>query len=108
MSNLINKDVWLTRSPAFQFGNIGAEANRFLKWLNGGDLEQADESLIRLLELIDFSAYGENNSKAKRRELLRLREIICALRYDYPDYQVSSKQILDYFIPFAIMARRNK
>ncbi len=99
------KDKWHGMSLARQMGNIGSEVFRLISLKEKGDLENAQSSFIRTLELIDLTI-EDKRWKGRLFEVFRLREIICNFYLDEKIYRVSTKNLKEYFIPFALLAQR--
>lgn len=99
----MNAQKWRSYSRAFQMGNIGAEVTRLLNWQARGDSAQVEKSLIRALELIDLSI---NDSRSNKKELCRLREVLCSKVFAPSAYHATNEQLINYFTPFAILARK--
>ena len=96
---------WGSYSLAFQLGTIGAEVSRLLSWLKKGDQDQSEKALFRALELLDETII-QSLQKENLGELLRLRELLCSRVFAPETYQVTDKQLEQYFLPFAILARK--
>lgn len=94
---------WHSYSLAFQMGNIGAEVARLLNWQSKGDAGQTEKSLARALELIDLSI---DDSRWNKKELCRLREVLCSKIFAPAAYNATDEQLINYFTPFAILARK--
>jgi len=90
---------------AFQLGSVGAEVSRLLTWLKKGDQAQAELCLARALELLDATV-ADTRWKKNLGELLRLREFVSSKVFVPEMYQVTDKQLEQYFLPFAILARK--
>ncbi|MBI4993259.1 MAG: hypothetical protein HZC26_03970 [Candidatus Magasanikbacteria bacterium] len=99
--NIINR--WQTMTLAEQMGNIGAEVSRLLCWEAKRDEDQTQKSLARALELIDLSIA---DSRWNKKELCRLREVLCSKIFAPGMYNVTAEQLNNYFLPFAILARK--
>jgi len=99
------KDKWKKMSLAQQMGNIGSEVFRLIKLKEKRDLKNAQNSFIRALELIDLTI-EDKRWKGRLFEILRLREIICNFYLDKKIYNVSSKNLKNYFIPFALISNQ--
>lgn len=103
----LHKDLakrWHSLSLPQQMANIGAEASRLNGWLQRGDKNHAQNAAERALELIDLTI-ADKRLKGRRRELTRLREVICDLWTLQGDYDIKPELIESYFLPFAILAR---
>jgi len=92
------KEKWLKMSLAQQMGNIGSEFSRMISLKQKGDLKNAQNSFDRMLELLDLTI-----SQRKKRELFRLREVLCDLFLNKNNYKVSTEYLKKYFINFALI-----
>ena len=90
---------------AFQLGSVGAEVSRFLNWQRKGDRAQTEKALARALELLD-ATIADKRWKKNLSELSRLRELVSSKVFAPEMYQVTDKQLEQYFLPFAILARK--
>lgn len=97
----MNLEKWEKLSLAAQMGNIGSEINRVIYWNELGDKEEMKNSLWRVLELIDLTIV-----QRKRGEISRLREVICDIFLDKNNYKVSTKNLKEYFLNFALLAKK--
>jgi hypothetical protein len=97
----MNSEKWGKLSLATQMGNIGSEINRVIHWNELGDKEEMKNSLWRALELIDLTII-----QRKRGEISRLREVICDIFLDKNNYKVSTKNLKEYFLNFALLANK--
>ncbi|MDP2599935.1 MAG: hypothetical protein Q8P84_04280 [Deltaproteobacteria bacterium] len=98
---MVDKDF---KKFAFDMGNVGAEVSRLLNWQKIGEGEQTKNCLLRALDLLD-QMINENSQKPLAKELLYLREILCAKVFLPNEYRASESQLKNYFLPFAILAR---
>ena len=101
----LDNSRWRTYSLAFQLGSVGAEVSRFLNWQRKGDRAQTEKALARALELLD-ATIADKRWKKNLGELLRLRELVSSKVFAPEMYQVTDKQLEQYFLPFAILARK--
>lgn len=91
---------------ASQMGNLGAEVTRLLNWQKEQRTDQAERALTRALELLD--PLISLSVGRRRNEFLRLREVLCAQVYAPREFTISADLLFDYFLPFAILARKGK
>ena len=101
----MNLDQWQTYPLAYQLGNVGAEVSRLISLKQKGDSAHAEKAFERALELLDMTIVGASQKKSVG-ELARLREIICGFMDSSSEYTITGEQINNYFIPFALMARK--
>ena len=101
---------WLTFSIFEQMGNVGSEFERAASAYQRGDQQRFENAFERMLELLDLSVTDPKWRKGTRlRELLRLREEVCAVFYgpaeNSVNYERSIKSLKNYFLYFGIAAR---
>ena len=92
-------------SLAEKMGNIGAEISRARSAHERNDADRMDSALERFFELIDLTIAGENNT-ARVREIECLRDVARSIKGG--SRNISIKSIEKYFLPFALLARKNK
>ncbi|MBI5222405.1 MAG: hypothetical protein HY980_02825 [Candidatus Magasanikbacteria bacterium] len=96
---------WQMMTLAEQMGNIGSEFGRTTFWLSKDAKKEAEMSLARLLELLDLSI-ADLRWTGRRGEFLRLRELVCDVYHGGDFYNTTGAQLNNYFLPFAILARK--
>lgn len=96
---------WQKMSFAEQIGNIGSEISRVEHWQKMKESKNKKESFYRVLELIDLTL-KDWRLRFRLKEISRLREIVCDLIMDSNVYDISFKDVENFYLPFAIMARR--
>jgi len=96
---------WHKFSLAEQMGNIGSEISRAYSFEKKQDLAQRTKSLERTLEMID-STIADERYVRRLKEVCRLREIVADLYGQSGIYQVTLVDLLDYLMPFALLARK--
>lgn len=94
-------------SLSFLLGNVGAEVERMFNWQRKGEMAEAKSSLERALNLLD-RIVATDISPNSRHELLRLREVICGQIYGSTLYNVNSVTLSEYFLPFALLSRKDR
>lgn len=99
--NIANR--WRAMTLAEQMGNIGAEVARMLNWQVRNDEGQTLKSLNRALELINLSIA---DMRWNKKELRILREVLWARVFVPETYDATAEELNNYFIPFAILARK--
>jgi hypothetical protein len=98
---------WGTLSIAEQFGNIGSEISRAVKWSTRNP-ETAQAALYRALELIDLTLDDPRHRRSfpRLREIARTREVVVDFFAGPNEYGSTSASLLKYFDQFAVSARR--
>ncbi|MBU3942731.1 hypothetical protein KKA24_01975 [Patescibacteria group bacterium] len=94
----MDKEKWQKLSFSQQMGNIGSEISRVIYWYEKKDKKNKENSLWRVLELIDLTTL-----RRPSRELFRLREVLCDLFLNENQYRVSTNFLKEYFINFALI-----
>ncbi len=94
------EDKWKQMSLDQQMGNIGSEFSRMVNLKKKGDLEYAQNSFGRLLELLDLTI-----SQRKSKELLILKEVLDDLFFNKNKYSVSTDFLRKYFINFTLIKK---
>lgn len=90
---------WQVMSWPQKMGNIGSEITRARVWEEQGNRLAAAQSLERVLEMLQASAGNV--------EINLLREVVIDMIKDGKQYQVSPKELEEYCLPFALLARKN-
>jgi len=89
-----------------QMAHIGSEVERSMRAHASGREERREKALERALELFDMTAADERWRGPRRREILRAREEVCRLFFDDEAPVGSSRGLREYFLRFAVAARR--
>jgi len=101
----MNLEKWQKLSLAEQMGNIGSEFSRAKHWEENGDFDSRQKAFERMIELIDLTI-SDKRWRSRLSEILRLREVICDLLIRGRNYDVSLESLQNYFLFFALIARR--
>lgn len=98
---------WRSLSLAEQFGNVGSEVSRAIKWSTKNP-ETARAALYRGLELFDLMLDDPQHrgSAARLREIARAREVVVDFLAGSNEYGSTGPSLQKYFDHFAIAARR--
>lgn len=99
---------WFTLSLAEQLGNVGSEVERVLHRSQKGDSEYATKAADRALELIDLTSADPRWRGSRLKELRRLREVLVDRFYGNREYGGSDESLKNYFLYFALAARKNR
>lgn len=99
------QERWSKYSLAVQLGNVGAEVRRMLNWRRNNNRDQTERARDRALELLDLTI-ADNRWRRGCRELVMLREVVAAEGTEGQSYGISERTLDDYFISFALIARR--
>jgi hypothetical protein len=98
---------WLRLTLAEQFGNVGSEISRAIRW-SAKDPEIAQAALYRGLELFDrmLDDPRHRESAPRLREIARAREVVVDFLAGSNEYGSTASSLLKYFDQFALAARR--
>lgn len=97
---------WTTLSLAEQLANVGSEVDRAIDAWEAQRSDRFDRALARALELFDLTAGDDRWRGPRRREILRAREEFCRLFFDNDCPPGAVATLRDYFLQFAVLARR--
>lgn len=97
---------WTTLTIAEQLANVGSEVDRAIGAWEAQRLDRFDRALTRALELFDLTAGDDRWRGPRRREILRAREEFCRLFFDNACPPGAVATLRDYFLQFAVLARR--
>jgi hypothetical protein len=98
---------WQTLSLTEQLGNIGSDVGRALRAKARGDHERMAAALDRALELFDLTV-ADPRRKHRLKEILRAREVVCDFLVGDNEYASTPESLDDYFLQFALAARRGR
>ncbi len=98
---------WYELSLAEQLGNVGSEVSRALRGRKGGNRAREVSALERALELLDLTIRSPAH-QGRRRELCRVREVLCDYFLGDNEYGSTPESLDRYFLAFAVLARRIK
>lgn len=90
---------WQAMSWPQKMGNIGSEITRARVWEEKDNRPAATQSFERVLEMLEASTGNTETDM--------LREVVVAMVKDSKQYQVSPKELEEYCLPFALLARKN-
>lgn len=89
-----------------QMANVGSEVERAIRACAQGSSDRSDRALARALELFDLTATDSRWRGGRRREVLRARELFCTLFFPGPGSTGDEEYLRNYFLQFAVAARR--
>lgn len=97
---------WWNLSLAEQFGNVGSEISRAIRW-SAKNPETAQAALHRGLELFDLMLDDPQHrgSVARLREIARAREVVVDFFAGANEYGSTGPSLQKYFDQFALAAR---
>ncbi len=103
----IARGRWRELSLAEQFGNVGSEISRAIRWSTKNP-ETARAALYRGLELFDLMLDDPRHrqSVARLREIARAREVAVDFLAGSNEYGSTGPSLQKYFDHFAVAARR--
>lgn len=100
----IDKDRWYKFSLAEQLGNIGSEVDRYVG-LSSINKEYALDALYRAIDLIDITKSDPRWKGPRRKEINRVKAMLCDTTLGDNEFKTPIKYFQDYFLDFAIVAR---
>ena len=104
-----HRDVarWHGLSLAEQFGNVGSEIGRAIRWSTKNPVT-AQAALYRGLDLFDLMLDDPRHrgSLARLREIARAREVVVDFLAGSNEYGSTGPSLQKYFDQFAVAARR--
>lgn len=108
MSNYqVDRANWAKMNILEQMGNIGSEVGRSIKAWKSKDSVRFDGSLERALDLFDATTEQLVQQKSPRtKEVLRAKDEYLRLFFD--DNFNDADSLEDYFMQYAIAARRDR
>ena len=103
----VARNRWHGLSLAEQFGNVGSEISRAIRWSTKNP-ETARAALYRGLELFDLMLDDPQHrgSVARLREIARAREVVVDFLAGSNEYGSTGLSLQKYFDQFAFAARR--
>ena len=96
---------WHSMSLMEQLGNAGSEVSRALRARGKGQPDRERSALNRFLDLIDMTI-ADPRLVGRRKEICRVREIVCDYFVGENDYRSTPESLDRYFMPYAEAARR--
>jgi len=97
---------WQTLSLSEQMSNIGSELYRAIRW-RSSDQSSFQRAFERMLELMDLTIADPRWHRG-RRELTRVREVLCDYLHGDNEYKSNAQSLQQYFDQFAFAARKNR
>jgi hypothetical protein len=101
------RERWQRLSLLEQFGNVGSEISRAIKWSTKNPAT-AQAALYRGLDLFDLMLDDPQHrgSAARLREIARAREVVVDFLAGENQYGSTGPSLQKYFDQFALAARR--
>ena len=100
----LNDGKWAQMNLMEQLANVGSEVSRASKWKKKENEIHAQNSFERALELLDLTILNSPRYTATK-ELCRAREEMC--RHFFDSNVDEFEKLNRYFLPFALVARKN-
>jgi hypothetical protein len=100
---------WCELTLAEQFGNIGSEVSRAIRW-QGRNADLARGACYRALELFDLTLADARHraTPGRLREIARAREVVADFLQGPNQYGATAASLQKYFDAFAVAARRRQ
>ena len=89
-----------------QMANVGSEVGRAIRAAEESNSVRATHALTRALDLFDLTATDPRWRGARRREVLRARELFCTVLFADAQPAGDAEYLQRYFFQFAVAARR--
>jgi hypothetical protein len=97
---------WQRFSLMEQPGNIGSEVDRVIRWKAANNNEFATRAFYRTLELLDLTIADVRWKGGKRKELTRVREVLCDVLAGDNTYNTPAEYLSRYFFQCALLAQK--
>jgi len=97
---------WQTLSLVEQLANVGSDVARAHRW-EGKDPALCEKAFVRALELLDLTIQ-DPRWKGRRKELARVRELLCDAMLGGTLYKTDLASLDRYFFHFAVAARAGR
>lgn len=97
---------WQTLSLTEQLANVGSDVARACRW-EKNDPQLCEKAFVRALELLDLTI-GDPRWKGRRKELTRVRELLCDAMCGGKEYGSDLAGLDRYFFHFAVAARASR
>src|SRR5213083_3225418 len=97
---------WEGLTLAEQLAHVGSEVDRAIAAWEAQRRDRFERALGRALELFDLTARDDRWRGHRRREILRAREEFCRLFFDDDVASGAARTLREYFLHFALLARR--
>ena len=99
---------WSEMSLVEQMANIGSEVGRAARAKEAGNDTRSWAALERALELFDLTIADDRSRGPRRREICRVREVVCDFLVGHNQYGSTAASLDAYFLPYAMAARRDR
>ena len=104
----LTPERWFKFTLFEQLGNVGSDVDRAIYWKKAGNFDYSQKAFERTLELLDLTIIDPKHTRARRRELCRVREALVDY-FMYDNIYGSSDELWsDYFYRFAYAAAIQK
>lgn len=99
---------WRTLTLTEQLGNAGADVGRAIRARDERDQGRFDAAFDRALGLLDLTLADPRWSGPRLREIARTREVVCDFLVGDNVYRSTPELLDNYFLAFAVAARRDR
>ncbi len=103
-----SKEHWNTFTLAQQLGNVGSDFDRAVKWREKDKPALFMNAASRALEQLDMTLTSPRLHGARRREIARVREVVCEELFGETGKMGLEKQLSKYFFSMASLAQAKK
>jgi hypothetical protein len=97
---------WQSLSLVEQLANVGSDVARAARW-QGKDKQRCEQAFDRAVELLDLTI-ADTRWKGRRKELTRVRELLCDAMFGGTTYGSDLASLDRYFFHFAMAARAGR
>lgn len=101
---IIHKNLTLSRWFQFsifeQLANVGTDVERAIYWKANGNLEYSRAAFARALELLSLTIIDPKNKGPRRKEIMRVREVLVDHFMCNNEYGTTEESWQNYFFDF--------
>lgn len=102
---MIDKERWHKYTFYQQMGNIASELSRAILLKKKNNIAQMDNSLLRLIELLNLTIQDKKNIK-RLKELCRFKEVVADWFCRTNTYSINFESLKTYSLHFAMLSRK--
>jgi len=99
---------WASLTLAEQLGNVGADVGRAIRAGAAGDHARSASAVDRALDLLDLTLADDRWAGPRRREIARVREVVCDFLLGDNAYGSTAQSMEAWFMAYALAARRER
>ena len=99
---------WWELTLPEQLGNVGSDVGRAIRAKASGNMGRFEPALGRALELVDLTLADPRWAGPRRREIARVREVVCDYLVGDNVYGSTDASLEAWFMAYALAARRDR